>query len=159
MSLFTPNPLPPYQTSDGLKPAPTKVACRAARVSDAAGATRSLRDEHALCRPRDATALSSQRWRRARAVRPMCVPSQVRHDRCGRAHAVPPTRHDRPPQPALADDTRRAARVCFTAGASRSRRDEHALCRPRNATIPPQGPSRRWRRVRAVRPVCVPPAA
>jgi hypothetical protein len=41
-------------------------------------------------------------------------------------------------------------------GASRSRRVGHVLCRPRGVTVLP---SRRWRRVRTVRPMCVPPAA
>ncbi len=64
--------------------------------------------------------------------------------------AVPPARRDRPPQPALAEGARRAAHVCAAASESRSRRDEHALCRPRDATALP---SRRWRRARDVRPM------
>jgi hypothetical protein len=37
---------------------------------------RSRRDEYALCRPRDPTALSSRRWQRVCALRPMCGPQQ-----------------------------------------------------------------------------------
>jgi hypothetical protein len=73
-----------------------------------------------------------------------------------RARAVPPAQSDRPPPPALVDDTRRATRVCAAGGAARSRRDEHALCRPRDATALP---SQSWRRKRSMRPVCVRPAA
>jgi hypothetical protein len=69
----------------------------------------------------------------------------------GRARAVPSAQHDRPPRPALAEGARRAT----AGGASRSRRDEHALCRPRDATALP---GRRQHRGRDVRPMFVPPA-
>jgi len=70
-------------------------------------------------RPSDATALPSRRWRRARAVRPMCVPPAARRDRGGtstRCAACATERRDRPPQPALAEDARRAAHVCAAGG-------------------------------------------
>jgi hypothetical protein len=51
-----PQPSTPSPTGNGLNSAPTKGAHRTAHVYAAGCASRSRRDEHALCRPRDAAA-------------------------------------------------------------------------------------------------------
>ena len=78
-------------------------------------------------------------------MRPMCVPPAARRARGGtstRCAARATERRDRPPQPALAEGARRAAHVCAAGGASRSRRDEHALCRLRDRATRPPSPAR-----------------
>ncbi len=60
---------------------------------------------------------------------------------------MPSARRVRPPQPSLEEGARRAAQICAGSGASRSRRDELTLRRPRVATTLP---SRRWRRDQTV---------
>jgi hypothetical protein len=129
----------------------------AAHVCAANGASRSRRDEHALCRPRIVTALPSHRCQRLRARRPMCA-CRRRHVAIssGRARAVPPARRDCPPQPPLAEGVRPAAHMCAASDASQLLPDEHARCRPRVATVLP---SRHWRRVCARLPMCMPIAA
>jgi hypothetical protein len=59
----------------------------------------------------------------------------------------PPPLPPPPPQPTLEEGARLAAHVCATSGASRSRREEHALCHPPVATVLP---SRRWQRDQTV---------
>jgi hypothetical protein len=180
----TTHAVPPAQRGRPPQPALAESARRAVHVCAAAGASRSRRDVNALCRPHNTTALSSRRWRRARAVRPMCVLQPARRNRggtstccaaratercdhpppagdggghaprgpcvyrrrrvaiaAGRARAVQPPRRDRPPRPALAEGARRAAHVCAASGASRSRRDEHALCHPRDGATRPPSPA------------------
>jgi hypothetical protein len=56
------------------QPALAEGARRAAQACAAGGTSRARRDEHALSRPRDATALLSRRRLSAPTVRPMCVP-------------------------------------------------------------------------------------
>ncbi len=126
------------------RPAMAEGTRRAAHVCAAGSASRSWRDEHALCRPRDTTTPPhpSRRWRRLApcglfVCHRRCVASSV-----GRARAVPPARHNHPTQPVLAEGVRRAAHVCAAGCELRSRRDEHALCRPRDATALP-GPGHR----------------
>jgi hypothetical protein len=72
------------------------------------------------------------------AVLPMCVPPPVLCDRGGTS-TLCAARATRPPLPAgagagPAEGARSPAFVCTAGGVSRSQRDEHALCRPRDAT-------------------------
>jgi hypothetical protein len=136
---------PPARHNRPPQPALVEVArapcgpcvCRRRRIAIAA-------DGHALCRPRDATALHGRRWRRARAVRSTCVPPAAHCDCGGTTSAVPPARRD-PPTPAGAgggsipsgdrvriltawdaQGARLAAHVCAAGCASRSLRYGHA---------------------------------
>jgi hypothetical protein len=144
------------------KPSLAGGARLTAHVFAAAGVSRSLRDGHALCRPRITIAPSPAVAARGSAatLRPAAngcadsCASRARRNR--RERAVPSTICDRPPQPSLAGGACLADHVCAAGGASRSLRDGHALCRQRVAAVLP---SRRWWRVCARRPMCVPPAA
>ncbi len=68
--------VPPPRRDRSPQPVLVENARRAAGVCAGGGASRA-RDEHL----RDATAFPSRRWRRALAVRPMCVPPAVRRER------------------------------------------------------------------------------
>ncbi len=102
-----------------------------------------------------ATALPSRRWRRARAVRPMCVQPAASHDHggtstCGAARAT------RPPSPAGTGGGCTPCCPCVC------RRRRVAIAAGRARAVPParrDRPSWRWRRARAGPPICVPPAA
>ncbi len=102
----------------------------AACVCASGGASRARRDEHALWRPRDATAFPSRRWPWQRTVRPMCVPPAARRERGGTSpHCAAPA--TRPPSPAGAGGERvpcgrcvcRRRRVASVAGRAPARRD------------------------------------
>jgi hypothetical protein len=89
------------------QPALAVAAHSTAHVCASGGASRAWRDEPALCRPRDATALPSRCWRRTRAVRPVCVPAAARRERGGTS-----TRATRQPSPAGAGGGRAPCGPC-----------------------------------------------
>jgi hypothetical protein len=135
---------------------PSRRWRRVRAVRTACDASRSRRDEHALCRPCDATPLPSWRWRRVRAVRLMCVPPATRRDRGGTSTCCA-ARATGQPSPAGAGGG------CAPSGLCVHRRRRVAIASGRERTVPPARrtalPSRRWRRALAMRPMFVPTAA
>ena len=138
------------------RPQPAGCQRRAAHVCVDIGASPLLRDLHAPCGFRDATALPSHGRRRTGAGPHMCVlPLACR--RCGGpARPAQLARRDRPPRPQPLKGQRRAAHACSATRASPSARVGHAPCSSRDVTAP-RGHGRR--RASAGQHMLAPPSA
>jgi hypothetical protein len=132
---------------------------RATHACAAIGASRSLRDLHAPCSSRDATALPGHGRQGTSAVLHMCVPPSARH-RCCETCTTRAARAKRPPSPAMANGGPAPGRTCVCAaiGASSSPRlgVGHAPCSSRDAIAPPRPRLTEGQRGQHM---CVPPPA